>query len=180
MPHWKILTFQSIDLSQHADVAIACRRDAYRVTTGSERRFDETIGSEAYLKWLSNRIKRSPMGQVHVWRGNEIIGQIEARPQRNDPERGCVNLYYLMPRWRGRGFGSALDRYVTTYFQSLGIKYLSLNVNQMNQRAYQFYLAQGWTVTGPTPGVDSQLRMEKEVSQLGHRLAESYGTVSLN
>ena len=84
-----------------------------------------------------------------------------------------------MPRWRGRG-GSALDRYVTTYFQSLGIKYLAFNVNQMNQRAYQFYLAQGWTVTGPTPGVDSQLRMEKEVSQLGHCLAESCDTVSLN
>ena len=176
----KYLTFRTMDLSQHADVAVACRRDAYRVATGSNRRFDETIGSAAYLKWLSNRIKRSPLGQVHVWRGHEIIGQIEARPQRNDPERGCVNLYYLMPRWRGRGLGSALDQYVTSYFQSLGIKYLSLNVNQMNHRAYHFYLARGWTVTGPTPGVDSQLRMEKELSQLRHRLPDTYDTVGLS
>ena len=174
----KYLTFRTMDLSRHADVAIACRRDAYRVATGSDRRFDETIGSAAYLKWLSNRIKRSPLGQVHVWRGHEIIGQIEARPQRNDSERGCVNLYYLMPRWRGRGLGSALDQYVTSYFQSLGIKYLSLNVNQMNHRAYHFYLAR---VDGDwTRPASIQLRMEKEVSQLGHRLPESYGTVSLN
>ena len=178
MIDWKDLTFRTIDLNRHGDVAVACRRDAYRVTTGSEHRFDEVIGSAAYLKWLSLRIKRSPLGQVHVWRGHTIIGQIEARPQRNDPKRGCVNLYYLMPRWRGQGLAPALDHYVATYFQSLGIQYLSLNVNRRNLRAYHFYLAHGWTVVGPTPGVESQLRMEKELSRVEHDLRKACSTVS--
>ena len=61
----------------------------------------------------------------------------EARPQRNDPERGCVNLYYLMPCWRGRGFGSARPLR-DDLFPEPRIKYLSLNVNQMNQRLTNF------------------------------------------
>jgi len=158
---WQDLTFRTIDLGRHADVAVEFRRDAYRIVTGSNQRFDESIGAKAYLKWLENRIRRSPLGQVHVWAGDEVIGQIEARQQRNAPKCGLVNLYYLAPAWRGRGLGRALEAYTSAYFENLGVTNLSLNVRETNLRAYQFYSRQGWHHCGPTPDVDGHIRMER-------------------
>ena len=155
------LTFRTIDLDRHADVAVTFRRDGYRIVTGSAQRFDESIGARAYLKWLENRIRRSRLGQVHVWAGDDIIGQIEARQQRNSRKCGLVNFYYLAPAWRGRGLGRALEAYTSAYFQSLGVTSLSLNVRETNQRAYHFYCRQGWQHCGPTPGVEGHIRMER-------------------
>ena len=177
MTHWKDLTFHTIDLERDAAVAVAFRRDAYRVVSGSEQRFDEVIGEKAYLKWLDNRIRRSPMGQVHVWLDDEIVGQIEARQQRNARDCGFVNLYYLAPSWRGRGFGRALDAYATAYFTSIGVTNLSLNVMETNQRAFRFYLNQGWKPCGPTPGVYGQLRMERYLCGASSLLSNDYNQV---
>lgn len=177
MTHWQDLTFHTIDLTRDADRAVAFRRDAYRVVAGSGERFDGVIGEKAYLKWLDNRIRRSPLGQVHVWLGEEIIGQIEARPQRNVRDRGFVNLYYLAPRWRGRGLGCALDAYATAYFDSLGVTNLSLNVMETNQRAYRFYLKQGWKSCGPTPGVHGNIRMERYLSGASSALSSKCNQV---
>lgn len=172
--HWTDLVFRTIDIAGHADTAVAFRRDAYRVTTGSAERFDQVIGRNAYLKWLEHRIRRSPMGQVHVWYNNVIIGQIEARQQRNSHECGLVNLYYLAPEWRNKGLGRALDTYVTAYFENIGVTSLSLNVSESNERAYRFYLSQGWVQCGPTPDVSGHLRMERYLSGAASQLSSSY------
>lgn len=155
------LRFETIDLSSHSDVAVAYRRDAYRVAFGSTRRFDDVVGGQAYLEWLRCRIERSPGGQVHVWAGDTIIGQIEARPHRRDGSAGFVNLYYLAPQWRGRGFGAALDAYTSGYFRSLGITRVTLHVSETNLRALRFYRRLGWHHHGVGDATTGQLEMRR-------------------
>jgi len=90
-----------------------------------------------------------PASCVHVWSGQTIVGQLEMGEHKSVPRMGYVNLYYLVPAYRGRGLGRSLDEYTTTFLRGLGFACARLNVSPTNHQAVRFYLKNGWRDLGP-------------------------------
>src|SRR5688572_11753690 len=145
------LQFATIDLARHKDLCIAFRRDSYIVSFGDDRIFNDENGADGsgYIEWLADRIARFPEGHVHVWRGADIIGQLEIIVS---PSSGYVNLFYLKPEERGYGHGSALHEYAVALFRRHRVRVAGLSVSPTNQRALRYYARHGWRDLGPRAG----------------------------
>jgi ribosomal protein S18 acetylase RimI-like enzyme len=143
--------FATIDLERHADLCVAFRRDSFVVSFGDDQRFLEQNGKDGslYIDWLEQRVASYPAGHVHLWRGSEIVGQIEmvVRPDGT----GYVNLLYLAAPARGRGLGDVLHDYATRLFAREGITVAHLSVSPSNARALRYYEKHGWQDLGPSP-----------------------------
>ena len=153
------LSFRTIDLARDAQTAVAFRRDSYLCSFGT----DEAFAAESYLPWLRERISRQPLGQVHVWSGQAIVGQLEMIVQAHSPPSGYVNLFYLAAEWRGLGMGVALHEYVVEFMRRGGAALASLSVSPTNARALAYYRKQGWRDRGPRPDDASVRAMELSI-----------------
>jgi ribosomal protein S18 acetylase RimI-like enzyme len=135
------LSFRTIELERDAQTAVAFRRDSYLCSFGTDEAFGDV---DAYLAWLRDRISRQPLGQVHVWRGQQIIGQLEMLVQATTPARGYINLFYLAPEWRGCGIGVALHQYAMEFMRNGGASVTRLSVSPTNARALAYYRKSAW------------------------------------
>jgi ribosomal protein S18 acetylase RimI-like enzyme len=151
------LSFRTIELERDAQTAVAFRRDSYLCSFGTDAAFGDV---EGYLAWLRDRIARQPLGQVHVWRGRQIVGQLEMLVQATVPARGYINLFYLAPEWRGRGLGAALHQYALEFTRNGGASVARLSVSPSNARALAYYRKHAWRDLGPRPDDASLLLME--------------------
>jgi ribosomal protein S18 acetylase RimI-like enzyme len=151
------LSFRTIELERDAETAVAFRRDSYLCSFGTDEAFG---GVAAYLAWLRDRIARQPLGQVHVWRGQQIVGQLEMVVQATTPPRGYINLFYLAPEWRGRGLSAALHQYALEFMRDGGASQVRLSVSPSNARALAYYRKYAWRGLGPRPDDASLLLME--------------------
>lgn len=148
------LSFRSIDLESHAELCVDFRRDAFICSfTDGNKRFALASGDQAqgYIKWLNKRITACPESCVHVFDGQEIIGQIETE-LRGQEKLGYVYLFYLIPSRRGQGFSDELHAYVMQLFQEVGVIRAQLSVSPTNQKAINFYKRHGWQDLGLRPG----------------------------
>lgn len=146
------LAFRKIDLMQHAAECVRFRRDSYACSfeDGLER-FAKENGPDGaeYLSWLRHRVQEFPSGCVHAWLQGRIVGQIESRIR--DDGSGKVNLFYLVPEARGKGYGRQLNEYIVGVFRDAGVSKLQLSVSTGNQGALGFYRTLGWADKGPRP-----------------------------
>jgi ribosomal protein S18 acetylase RimI-like enzyme len=67
---------------------------------------------------------------------------------RRDPSAGKVNLFYLVPEYRGKGFGNQLERYALNLFEAAGFVHAWLRVSAANVPAVAFYTKRGWIDCG--------------------------------
>ena len=139
------------------------REDPVVCSFGSAERLHEYAGKdgERHLQWLRDKLSENPLSCVHVWRDSRIIGQLEMGRWKEDRTVGYVNLYYLIPEFRGKGKATTLDQYVTLFFTGLGIARARLSVAPGNERAVRFYSSHGWKDLGPRPGAAEVHYMEK-------------------
>ena len=159
------LAFAPIDLNSAADLTIAFRADSFVCSFGSDERFYEADrkGHERYLAWLQNLMQSMPGSCVHVWQGDDIIGQIEMNRFKGQPAIAYVNLFYLAPAYRNRGLGHCLDQYAMTYFADRGFQSARLSVSPTNRQAMRFYLKNGWHDLGPQLGHAEVHLMQKKI-----------------
>ncbi|BAY66870.1 hypothetical protein NIES22_70140 (plasmid) [Calothrix brevissima NIES-22] len=145
------LEFKPINLERDQNLCVQFRADSFICRFGSAARFykKDGSGSEKYLQWLRQRMTQIPNSCVHVWKQEQIIGQIEMMPWKHDSSVGYVNLFYLTPEFRGQGFGQQLDQQASDFFQRLGCHSARLNVSPTNRVAMRFYLKHGWVDLGP-------------------------------
>jgi ribosomal protein S18 acetylase RimI-like enzyme len=145
-----MLEFKPINLERHQDLCVQFRADSFVCSFGSAARFyeEDGHGAERYLQWLRQRIAEIPNSCVHVWKGEQIIGQMEMRRWKHDLSVGYVNLFYLIPKFRGQGLGQQLDRYAANCFKQLGCQSARLSVSPTNLAAMRFYLKQDWIDLG--------------------------------
>ncbi|OLE54113.1 MAG: hypothetical protein AUG51_09775 [Acidobacteria bacterium 13_1_20CM_3_53_8] len=145
------LEFRPIDLEKHSDVCVSFREDSYLCSFGSAEQFHESDGkgAERYLEWLRQRMTDLPNSCVHVWDGEHNVGQMEMRLSRDNASAGYVNLFYLVPEFRGKGISGLLDEYAQKFFQKLGCTSARLSVSPTNTAAVKFYLKNGWKDLGP-------------------------------
>jgi GNAT superfamily N-acetyltransferase len=163
------LRFVPIDLDSTAAMAVAFRTDSFVCSFGSAERFLEPDGKggERYLVWLRQRMESMPGSCVHVFDGDDIVGQIEMGRFKSEPAVGYVYLYYLVPSYRSRGLGRHLDDYATRFLRGLGFRRARLNVSPSNLPAMRFYLKNGWRDLGPGQDHPEVHGMEKRLGTSG-------------
>jgi GNAT superfamily N-acetyltransferase len=148
--HSSNLKFKPINLDQYQDLCIRFRADSFVCSFGSVEQFYQADGNgaERYLKWLKQRIAEIPNSCVHLWEGERIIGQIEMGRWKQDANVGYINLFYLIPEFRGQGLGQHLDQSAAHFFKHLGCQSARLSVSPANRGAMCFYLKHGWVDLG--------------------------------
>jgi ribosomal protein S18 acetylase RimI-like enzyme len=129
------VTFSRIEPSKK-DLVAQFRKDAHVISFGNTNEFDE----DAYVQFALRGSEKFPEGFVFVTNNNEIIGQMELQIKDKDNNKfGFINLFYLVPEYRGKGFSNHLDQYATSYFKDNGCSYCLLRVEKSNTRAIRFY-----------------------------------------
>jgi ribosomal protein S18 acetylase RimI-like enzyme len=156
------LRISPIDLARHAAECIAFRRDAYVASFGTPAGIEEEMGADnaLYLDSLTARIGQVPEGNSHLWDGERIVGQTEMRLVDGEPRVGYVNLFYLLPEFRGRGLGRMLHEHAVGVFERLGRRTLRLSVSTQNAAAIAFYRKLGWVTVGTRPNREPMEIME--------------------
>ena len=151
-----------IDLARHAAECIAFRRDAYVASFGTPEGIETEMGegNARYLESLTARIAEVPEGNAHLWSGERIVGQTEMRLVEGDPRVGYVNLFYLLPEFRGRGLGRMLHQHAVAVFIAVGRRTLRLSVSTRNAAAIAFYRKLGWVSVGTRPNREPMEIME--------------------
>jgi GNAT superfamily N-acetyltransferase len=162
-----MLLIKPIDLDDHGSEAVANRADSFEVSFGSAGEFFSAYRKDGslYLDHLRGRMAEQPGSCVHAWNGSTLVGQIELRDGREDPQEGYVNLYYLVPRLRGRGLGQELDAYAIRWFLDRGMTSAALGVSRTNARALRFYKKMGWVSCGEHPKGKNAILMRKELER---------------
>ena len=159
------IIIKPIDLKKDSNIAIKFHADAFVCGFGNADRFYEADGQGhvRYLEWLLEKQQQDADMAVHIWQGDEVIGQIVLGMFKHVADIGYVNLYYLAPEFRGQGLSSILDEYAVDYFTKLSCKAMRLSVNKQNDRAWHYYLKHGWQEIGPRADQPDVYFMEKVI-----------------
>lgn len=157
------LTFSPADLNTHLETCIRFRADTFVCGFGSADRFygEDGKGVESYITWVKEKAAALAGSVVHVWDGEQIIGQIEMGLVPNIESVGYVNLFYLTPQYRGRGLGALLEAYAWKYLGALGCTSLRLSASLTNTPAWQFYQRNGWEDLGPRDDDPTVRKLQK-------------------
>ena len=134
------LTFRTIDADRDADLCAANHYDACLASFGEGCRYE---GRESYLRWLREGVAVYPEGFVMAFRGERFAGQLELQVPYG-LTTGYVNLFYVSPDMRSRGFGRLLHQYAERYFRSWEAETAELHVSPQNIRAIRFYRRLGY------------------------------------
>ena len=157
------LDFRTMDLERDGQRAVEMRTDGYLVSFGHAREFlgEDGLGAERYIASIGERQSEFPQGFVHVWNGQEPVGQVEARPREEDPTLGYVGFFYVLPRWRRNAVGAAEERYALDVLRAAGCTRVELSVSPTNNPAWCFYERLGWADLGLRVGRTDVHRLQK-------------------
>jgi RimJ/RimL family protein N-acetyltransferase len=134
------LNYRTIDSRRDARLAVAHQLDACICSFGNAARFQ---GRARYLAWLQSKLEEFPEGFLLAFAGDQCVGQLELEVPYG-LNTGYVNLFYLTPEFRGRGFGSALHLRAEIYFRNWEASRVELHCSPTNQRALRFYAKLGY------------------------------------
>lgn len=99
-----LFSFRPINLPIDTETIIKHKKDSYTVSFGDEGMFGN---KDDYLKKIKERLIRFPDGLVIAEKDDLPIGQIELQIKNiGNKEIGYVNLFYLTPESREKGYGS--------------------------------------------------------------------------
>ena len=158
------LTYRRIELPRDSARAITYHRDACRASFGDssfERRLEHP---GRYLDGLAARIEEFPDGHLLAYLGASCVGQLELQvPYGLDV--GYVNLFYVTPIFRGRGYGRLLQTRAEQYFRSWEARRIELHVSPRNRRAVGFYRAMGYQEAGRERGMTLMVKGLETSSQ---------------
>jgi len=155
---------EPIDLGQDLDICIAFRRDMYVASFGTDDQLSEEMGeaNATYVGQLRERVAQMPEGNVHLWDGERIVGQVEMRLD-DEPGAGYVSLFYLLPECRGQTLGRMLHDHAVAVCKARGLDRIRLSVATRNTAAIDFYRKLGWVDAGPRPHRLPMQRMEFKI-----------------
>jgi GNAT superfamily N-acetyltransferase len=160
------LTFRQVDFDRDGDVCVQFRADAAACGVGTPDGFLSGAGpgGRDYIAAMKSFAADLPGGCVHVWSAGRVIGQVELMRDRADASAGKVNLFYLVPEYRGRGLGKVLERYALGVFSRAGFSRAWLRVAAANDTAVQFYARRGWVDCGADAREPDSRIMRKPVA----------------
>ncbi|WP_202710957.1 GNAT family N-acetyltransferase [Sporosalibacterium faouarense] len=125
-----------INFEKDKDIILKFRRDTHIISNGAEEGFDE----DAYLNRMRRRINKFPNGQLIVEKDNKAIGQLGLLVRDYCGKSiGYINLIYLIPEYRARGYGREMLKYAEEFFRKLSLNEYHLRVSSTNKNAFEFY-----------------------------------------
>ena len=156
------LRFEPLDPKDKADADFytACYADSWRVAHGSSAGFVPKV----YLASARSHSAKDRDCLMKVMYGDRPVGVLELDPRRGKDE-GCgwVSLLYLVPEFRGKGYGVQLIGCAAAYFSDRDRDRVRLHVAVTNEAAIGFYRHYGFRELAVEAGVASdQLLMERE------------------
>ncbi|MGR9049616.1 GNAT family N-acetyltransferase [Halobacillus faecis] len=102
------------------------------------------FNTDEYLNRIRMRLQEQPDGQLLVEENDETIGQVDlVIKEYNNRRIGYVNLIYLVPAYRGLGYGKQIISLAENYFKKHQMKEYHLRVSSTNTNALKLYTAQG-------------------------------------
>lgn len=138
---------------------IKFRKDTHEVGWEMSTRFD----SISYIQRMEERIHKFPDGQLIIEDSGKPIGQVGFDIQEyNGKEIGYVNIFYLIPEYRGRGIGKEIIQYVEDFFTKSNVSEYHLRVSSRNEKAINLYTKIGMIKINEE---DGSLRMKKTLSK---------------
>ena len=153
------MKFEPVDLIKNLELCIQFRRDAHILSYGSSTDFN----IEECIAWFHSLKENNPAGFEHVILNNEIIGQLEFKSGIKEADgsvSGYINLLYLLPEYRRKGYGRRLQEYVFSKFIADKCSVAYLRYLPKNQVAGSFYVKHGWSLGG-TPNERGQLMVKR-------------------
>lgn len=145
------IEFKSADLQRDINSCIEFRKDSFRINYGNEKSFEKEMGEqgEDYAERLNAFQQQYPYGVIHIWRGDNIIGQIEFRVEELFTDKAFIPLFYLVPEERGSGIGSLMHDYLIQTLREQGCNGARILVSSGNDRGVAFYKKHGWRYAKP-------------------------------
>ena len=134
------LTYRRIDPVGDAALAARHHYEACVASFGDASRYE---GREKYLTCLKRQVEQYPDGCVLAFEKGRCVGQMELQVPYGLAV-GYVNLYYVTPGFRGRGYGSLMHQYAERYFRSWEAGRIELHVSPTNEQAVRFYRKLGY------------------------------------
>ncbi len=141
------LKLVSVDLRTQLEQCLDFRRDAHKISHGSEQGFSDKEATA----WFRSLASTNSRGFVMVYRESECIGMCEFNARwKLINKRYCayINLFYIVPAYRGRGFGKGTHELVVQQLRDDGCAEARLRYIPGNDLAENFYLKNGWMKLG--------------------------------
>lgn len=156
------LRFEPLDPQNPGDAEFytRCYADSWAVAHGSSAGFVPRV----YLASARSHSAKDRDCLMKVMYGERPVGVLELDPRRGRDE-GCgwISLLYLVPEFRGKGYGVQLIGCAAAYFADRGRSAVRLHVAVTNEAAIGFYRHYGFDEMAVEPGVSSdQLLMERK------------------
>ena len=156
------LRFEPLDPQNPGDAEFytRCYADSWAVAHGSSAGFVPRV----YLASARSHSAKDRDCLMKVMYGERPVGVLELDPRRGRDE-GCgwISLLYLVPEFRGKGYGVQLIGCAAAYFADRGRSAVRLHVAVTNEAAIGFYRHYGFDELAVEPGVTSdQLLMERK------------------
>lgn len=149
------MEFVSVDLNKYLELCIEFRRDTHILSYGTDKTFDRN----QCIDWFNQLKESNNKGFVHIIINEKIVGQLEFKSAIEAAEgnlSGYINLLYLIPEYRGKGYGLKLQNYIFSKFHADGCSLAYLRYLPENNKAGLFYLKNGWSILGE-PNARGQL-----------------------
>lgn len=153
------LAYRRINPEADAEQVAANFRDAYVCTYGTDRGY---AGGRHYLAWLKARVEEFPDGHVLALLGGRVVGQLELQVPYGS-KSGYVNVFYVCPEFRGRGWGTRMHDYTERYFRSWEAETIELHVAANNTAALRFYRKLGYGFDPTDAGQGPMVAMRKRL-----------------
>ncbi|MFZ9594506.1 MAG: GNAT family N-acetyltransferase [Bdellovibrionia bacterium] len=153
------LEFKPVNWEKDLDHAVRFREDSFICSFGDAKRFNPSD----YVDALMRMIKEDPESAVHIWLSEQLVGQMELGQFKLDPSAGYIDLCYLIPEMRGKGYSNSLDAYAMSFLGRRGFKKAYLSVSPSNKRAMSYYGRMGWTSCGVRPDSPEVILMIKSI-----------------
>jgi hypothetical protein len=146
-------SLKPINYMRHGDWCVRFQRETYVMSYGDEQQFKINCGSDGsiYLDWLRLRIEKDPKSCLHLWKGHEIVGQLELGMSRFDAKKGFIHFFYLAPEIRGQGMSALLEAYTQKYFARLDIDVVQVSISEKNLKTLPYFQNHGWNYESPRP-----------------------------
>ncbi|BCD96574.1 GNAT family N-acetyltransferase [Marinagarivorans cellulosilyticus] len=139
-----MLTFKTIHIKSRK-ICAQFREDAFICSFPNSNVWKNYWNAEKYYAWLESHIKNYPLGAIHIWLNQKIIGQLEFN---YGQPLSHINLFYLRPKYRGQDYSRQMHAYTINTLRKQGTQTATLRAAPGNERAIGFYRKHGWQDLG--------------------------------
>lgn len=141
------LTFKPLDPINDIESSLDFRLDTYIESFQTDKGFGDSVGGSfnEYQATIISRMAQGTRRYIRAFYKDQVLGQLEYAFTSPLPELGYINLFYLVPEWRGKGIANLLMDYLVLEMKQQQLKGILLSVSKTNQRAQAFYKKYGFT-----------------------------------